>query len=174
MRFIKESACNVGDPCSFPGSGRSPGEGNGYPLQYSCLENSMDRGVWWSQSVGQNWVTNTHTHTEFVHYGENYALPKFICWSPNPQYFKMWLYLEMESLKGQLSWISVIEISLQFSSVQSLSRVWLSATPWPAAHQASLSITNSRSLLTHAIVSVMPSNHLILCHPLSAPHLDPI
>ena len=41
----KESACNVGDPGSVPGSGRSPGEGNGYPLQYSCLEISMDRGA---------------------------------------------------------------------------------------------------------------------------------
>ena len=44
----KESACNAGDPHSIPGSGRSPGEGNGYPLQYSCLENSMDRGAWWA------------------------------------------------------------------------------------------------------------------------------
>ena len=42
----KESACNARDLGSFPGSGRSPGEGNGYPLQYSCLENSMDRGTW--------------------------------------------------------------------------------------------------------------------------------
>ena len=42
----KESACNVGDPGSTPGSGSSPGEGNGNPLQYSCLENPMDRGVW--------------------------------------------------------------------------------------------------------------------------------
>ena len=41
----KESACNEGDPGSIPGSGRSPGEGNGYPLQYSCLENPMDRGA---------------------------------------------------------------------------------------------------------------------------------
>ena len=40
----EESACNVGDLGSIPGSGRTPGEGNGYPLQYSCLENSMDRG----------------------------------------------------------------------------------------------------------------------------------
>ena len=40
----KESACSAGDPGSIPWSGRSPGEGNGYPLQYSCLENSMDRG----------------------------------------------------------------------------------------------------------------------------------
>ena len=42
----KESACNAGDLCLIPGSGRSLGEGNGYPLQYSCLENSMDRGAW--------------------------------------------------------------------------------------------------------------------------------
>ena len=42
----KESACNVGDLGLIPGSGRAPGEGNGYPLQDSCLENSMDRGAW--------------------------------------------------------------------------------------------------------------------------------
>ena len=42
----KESAFNVGEPGSIPGSGRSPGEGNGSPLQYSCLENPMDRGAW--------------------------------------------------------------------------------------------------------------------------------
>ena len=55
----------------------------------------------------------------------------------------------------------------QFSSVQSLSHVWLFATPWTAAQQASLSITNSRSLLKlMSIELVMPSNHLILCCPL--------
>ena len=42
----KESACNAGDPGSIPGLGRSPGKGNGDPLQYSCLKNSMDRGAW--------------------------------------------------------------------------------------------------------------------------------
>ena len=42
----KASAYNVGDLGSIPGSGRSPGEGNGNPLQYSCLENPMDRGTW--------------------------------------------------------------------------------------------------------------------------------
>ena len=57
-----------------------------------------------------------------------------------------------------------------FSSVQLLSRIWLFATPWTAAHQASLSITNFSSLLKlMPIVSVMPSNHLILCHPLLLP-----
>ena len=42
----KESMCSEGDPGSIPGSGRSPGEGNGNPLQYSCLGNPMDRGAW--------------------------------------------------------------------------------------------------------------------------------
>ena len=42
----KESACNEGDLGSIPGSARSPGEGNGNPLQYSCLKNPMDRGAW--------------------------------------------------------------------------------------------------------------------------------
>jgi len=42
----KESACNVGDPGLISGLGKSPGEGNGNSLQYSCLENSMDRGAW--------------------------------------------------------------------------------------------------------------------------------
>ena len=44
----KESACNAGDLGLTPGSGRSPGEGNDYLLQYSCLENFMDRGAWWA------------------------------------------------------------------------------------------------------------------------------
>ena len=58
-------------------------------------------------------------------------------------------------------------LGLQFSSVQSLSHIWLFATPWTAACQASLSITNSWSLLKlMSIESVMPSNHLILCCPL--------
>jgi len=48
----KKSACNVGDLGLIPGWGRSPGEGNGNPPQYSCLENSRDRGVWWAAVHG--------------------------------------------------------------------------------------------------------------------------
>ena len=48
----KASAYNVGDLGSIPGSGRSPGEGNGNPLQYSCLENPMDGGAWWATAHG--------------------------------------------------------------------------------------------------------------------------
>ena len=43
----KEFACSAGDPGLIPGLGRPPGEGNGFPFQYSCLESSMDRGDWW-------------------------------------------------------------------------------------------------------------------------------
>ena len=54
----KESACNTGDLGLIPELGRSPGEGNGYPLQYSCLENSMDRGAWLATHCG---VTKSRT-----------------------------------------------------------------------------------------------------------------
>ena len=64
-------------------------------------------------------------------------------------------------------WASRESLNFIFSSVQSLSRVWLFVIPWTAACQVSLSIANSRSLLKlMSIESVMPSNHLILCHPL--------
>ena len=62
----KESACNAQDPGSIPGSGRSPGEENDYPLQYSCLENSTDRGTWRAtvHGVTKSWtrLTNTWLH----------------------------------------------------------------------------------------------------------------
>ena len=54
----KESACNAGDAGLIPGLGRSPGEESGYPLQYSCLENSMDRGAWQATVHG---VTKSQT-----------------------------------------------------------------------------------------------------------------
>ena len=54
----RESACNMGDPGLILGLGRSPGEGNGYPLQYSCLKNPMDRGAWWAtvNGVANSWT----------------------------------------------------------------------------------------------------------------------
>ena len=59
----KEFAFNVGDPGSISGSGRSPGKGNGNPLQYSCLENSIDRGAWW----GHRESTSTFTFSLFFY-----------------------------------------------------------------------------------------------------------
>ena len=54
----KESTCSAGDPSSIPGSGRSPGEGKGYPLQCCCLENPRDWGAWWAAIYG---VTQSRT-----------------------------------------------------------------------------------------------------------------
>ena len=56
----EESASNAADPGSIPGSGRSTGGGNGNPLQYSCLENSVNRGAWRVRTRAR---THTHTHT---------------------------------------------------------------------------------------------------------------
>ena len=69
---VKASASNAGDPGSFPGSGRYPGEGNGNPLQYSCLENPMDGGAWratvhGSQRVGHDCATSLHFHSQVCH-----------------------------------------------------------------------------------------------------------
>ena len=56
----KVSACNVGGPGSIPGLGRSPGEGKGNPLQYSCLKNFMDRGAWWAIVLHQQGVVPSY------------------------------------------------------------------------------------------------------------------
>ena len=60
----KESACSVGDLGSIPGLGRSPGEGSGYPLQYSDLENSMDKGDWQAtvHGVAKSWTRLSDFH----------------------------------------------------------------------------------------------------------------
>ena len=66
----KESACNLADQGSIPGSGSSPGEENGNPLQYSCLENSMDRGAWQAtyslRGLKKSDMTESLTHTNNV------------------------------------------------------------------------------------------------------------
>ena len=58
MAQMVKTACNLGDPGSIAGSERFPGEGNGYPLEYPCLENSMDRGTWWATipGVAKSWT----------------------------------------------------------------------------------------------------------------------
>ena len=76
----KEPACNAGDPGSIPGLRRSPGERNGHPLQYSCLENFMDKVPFrlqftGSQKEGHDWTANTHTHTH-THTRNHHKKPK--------------------------------------------------------------------------------------------------
>ena len=85
--------------------------------------------------------------------GSLYQCPEYqsFIFSISPYHEYSWL------ISFRIDWFDLL--AFQFSSVQSLSRIWLFATPWIAARQASLCITNS-------IESVMPSSHLILCHPL--------
>ena len=59
----KESACNIGDPRSIPGSKKIPWEGNGNPLQYSCFKNPIDRGIWWAAVHG---VTKSQTRLRWL------------------------------------------------------------------------------------------------------------
>ena len=72
----KEFACNAGNPGAISGSGRSPGKGHGNSLQYSCLENSMDRGAWQAivhggriESDMTEWLTYKHTHIHTAIFG---------------------------------------------------------------------------------------------------------
>ena len=103
---------------SIPGSGRSPGIGNGSPLQYSCLENSIDRGAWQAtvyrpQSQTQlSYWTLTHTHTHNVTHTHTHT----------------------HNVPSTVSIVFVVVI-------QSLNRIQLFATPWTAAHQAPLFFT---------------------------------
>ena len=79
---------------------------------------------------------------------------------------KVWVLFYGEANRD-FKWSCDMVLCCAVSSVQSISHVQIFATPWTAAHQASLSITNSRSLLKlMSIESVKPSNHLIVCHPL--------
>ena len=100
----EESTCNSGDPGSVPGLGRSPGEGNGSPLQYSCLKNTMDRGAWRATvcgvaRVGHDWVTNPIyiSHISVWSFQFNKVVPSKK-WENNYKYckyFPLWWHIAM-------------------------------------------------------------------------------
>ena len=73
---VKASAWNAGDPGSIPGSGRSPGEGNGNPLLYSCLENPMEGGAWWATVHG---VAKSRTRLSDFTFFLSFQLLAIIC-----------------------------------------------------------------------------------------------
>ena len=81
---VKESTCHTRDLSLIPGSGRSPGEGTGSPLQYSCLKNSMGRGAWQLQSMGwprvrHDWATNTFTFNLYKYINTLIWWPIVLC-----------------------------------------------------------------------------------------------
>ena len=141
---VKNLSASVGasrDVGSIPGLGRSPRGENGNPPHNSGLENPMGRGVWQAWGCKEldttEWLSVcacTHTHT----------------------------HTHTHTTNAKQYHLINIKFTI-FSSVQSLGRVWLFATPWTAARQASLSITNYQSPPKPlSIESVMPSKHLIL------------
>ena len=87
--MVEESTCNVEDLGSIPGLGRSHGEGNGNPLQYSCLENPMDGGAWWAtvhgghKELDMTEQLNTSLHMRFLSSG-TFASGSKISYSPPP------------------------------------------------------------------------------------------
>ena len=90
----KVSACSAGDPGSIPGSGRRPGEGNGDPVHYSCLENPMDRGAWWAavHGVAKSW-TRLSTFIVQISYLPLTCAP--LLWAPHHK---------ANSRRGRLLW----------------------------------------------------------------------
>ena len=90
----KQSACNAGDLGLIPGSGRSPGGGLGNPLEYSCLEDPMDRGAWWATVHGVTqskiWLKGlsiacTHIKKILFHYGLTWNIENsFLCYTVGP------------------------------------------------------------------------------------------
>ena len=147
----KESACSVRDLGSIPGSGRSPGEEHGNALQYSCLENPMDRGAWQAtvHGVAKSQTQLNHWHTYMDHFFPNVAAKSLqscptlcdpIDGSPPGS-----------AVPGILQARIVEWVAISFSKTwkwkvkgKSLSRVRLLATPWTAAYQAPPSMGFSR------------------------------
>ena len=136
----KKSAYNVGDPSWIPGSGRSPGEGNGNPLQYSCQENSMDRGVWWAtvhgiaesdttkwQRVRHDWVAHTQLSSG-LHYFQWYVLPFYFCPSMTfSLYFEHFLFITGFYLIMICLVVLLFTFLLAFVNLPEFVRLWFSS-----------------------------------------------
>ena len=120
---VKASACNVGDLGSIPGSERSPGEGNGNPLQYSCLENPMDRGAWWATVHG---VAKSRTQpSDFTFTFTGFSRQEY--WSglpfPSPVDHTLSDLSNMTHLLGGPTWHGLV--SLSYTRMWSVWSDWL-------------------------------------------------
>ena len=151
---VKASARNAGDPGSIPGLGISSREGNGNTLPVFLPRESHGR----RSLVGYNPRGRKESDmTERLHFTSLHTFSE--------QLNTMLLCFKRIGKCNVHKYVWHLLSNASFSSVQSLSHVQLFAIPWTAAHQASLSITNSWSSPTlMSIESVMPSNHFILCH----------
>ena len=95
----KVSSCNVGDPVSFPGLERSPGEGHGNPPQYSCLRNPMDRGAWWVT------VHGAAKESDMTQHGEGNGTPLQYSCLENPMDGGTW-WAAVHGVAMSRTWLS--------------------------------------------------------------------
>ena len=95
----KESACNIGDPGLIPGLGRPSGIGNGNPLQYSCLENSMDRGAWQATVHG---VAKSWTQLNDFHFTSNLMQSKALIKKINKWLLNKWIHYKFNISKSKV------------------------------------------------------------------------
>ena len=140
----KESACNAGDSGINPGWGRPPGEGNGNPLQYSCLGNPMDRGTWQSTV---HWVTKSWTWLKLL--GSLWKCGEKIpgeptCFRQEGKKKQFW------NTQGSLNKIKLTWGKWKWKS---LSRVLLFVTSWTAAHQAPVHWISQARILEWVAIS---------------------
>ena len=153
----RESACNVGDPGWIPGLGRSPGEGHGNPLQYSCLENPMDRGVWKAEGLR---VAQSQTWLKLL--------------SRSSRSIPHWMVRGEQHELGDWHWhIYTTDTKYQFSPVQSLSLVLTFCNPMdcgtpvlpvhrqlPDSTQTHVHWVGDATQPSHPLSSPSPSFHL--------------
>ena len=117
----KESACSAGDPGLTPGLGRSPGEGNGSPLQYPCLEDSMNGGAWQAavHGVTKSWTRLSNFTFAFFHFllslsstfyfcliEQNFSFPLFVKFRP------WWIISTLPNFLTSLTWCSLCDVSM--------------------------------------------------------------
>ena len=107
--LVKSPPATTGDAGSIPGSGRSPGEGNGNPLQYSCLENSIDKGDWWATGhrVTKELDTTEHAHTHTHTHPFKTKLAHSHCGSSQSWEFSR-LLIKHQEARFQTPWCSEI------------------------------------------------------------------
>ena len=140
----KESACkagNTGDASSISGSGRSFGVGNGNPLQYSCLENSMDRGVWWAtvHGVTKNWIWLSNNYV---------YLYMLFCTYSHEQLALLLNYIKVHSLKQMFLWILWCFMSRSSAVARGLEKVSIHSNPKERQCQRMLKLPHNCTHLT--------------------------